>query len=260
MLKVVLLYFVCAIGLMLPAVQAGIVIAPNSNAATPGNAQGPAPLRFYGVGGSRVQQVYSSSFFGNDPISINSISFRPFTTGGLFFGDTVTASDSIVQLSTTSFGDETGSMLNTNFASNIGSDVQTVYSGILSLTTDFSPGAGNTLAFTYTLNLMSPFQYNPSLGNLLLDVNIPSSATVSGTGIFGFVTFDSVNNLNDGIASIVAINNGSATDGIYSTAGAITSFEFSAVPAIAAVPEPTSFILFGGLVGLMLTARRSRNK
>ena len=42
-----------------------------------GNAQGPTPLRYYGPGGSHVQQIYASSFF-TGPQSISAISFSAY--------------------------------------------------------------------------------------------------------------------------------------------------------------------------------------
>jgi hypothetical protein len=97
--------------------------------------------------------------------------------------------------------------------------------------------------------------YNPADGNLLLDVTIPNGATVSGSG-FGFLTFDSVNTIDDGIYSVVNISDGGATSGTLSTAGAITAFSVSP----AAVPEPATWltmIIGFGILGLAMRKRRS---
>ena len=69
--------------------------------------------------------------------------------------------------------------------------------------------------------LQNPFIYDPSLGNLLLDVLLPVTATLTSNGLFGFTTFDQVNTLNDGIYSVLDINSGATATGIGSTAGAI---------------------------------------
>jgi hypothetical protein len=90
---------------------------------------------------------------------------------------------------------------------------------------------------------------------LLLDVTIPSGATVSGQG-FGFLTFDTVNTIDDGIYSVVNISDGGAASGRLSTAGAITAFSVSS----AAVPEPSTWLamLTGfGILGAAMWKRRS---
>ena len=98
-----------------------------------------------------------------------------------------------------------------------------MFSGPLSLSTAFTPAGGNTLAFDYTIRLQQPFLFDPSRGNLLLDVLIPSNAGVTTNGLFGFVTFDTVNTLNDGIFGVVSNSNGGATTGVLSTAGPVTN-------------------------------------
>lgn len=220
-----------------------------------GNAQGPAPFRFYGTGGSRVQQVYEAPLFANfagGKRQITALAFRAFPGAfpSLFFGTTLSVSDVTIRLSTTARGDEGPNVLSTRYADNVGADEAVVYDGALTLTTT---AIGS---FDYLLTLETPFVYDPDLGNLLLDVAIPTTARVSGTGILGFLTFDTVNTLDDGIASIVSISNGAATSGVFSTAGAVTRFFSDPV----AVPAPGGLLLFA-LAGLTLgLARRMRRE
>jgi hypothetical protein len=97
--------------------------------------------------------------------------------------------------------------------------------------------------------------YDPADGNLLLDVTIPSGATVSGQG-FGFLTFDTVNTIDDGIYSVVNIGDGGAASGTLSTADAITAFSVSS----AAVPEPSTWLMVitgFGILGAAMWRRRS---
>ncbi len=238
----------------LSAANGANIVAPISSTSTAGNAQGPAPLRFYGSGGSRTQQVYDSSDFAGltGPITITAISFRPFTTPGAFSSNSVNISDTLIQLSTTAASGEGANPLSTTFASNVGGNAKTVYSGALTLTTAASGNA--PYPFDYTINLQTPFTYNPAQGNLLLDLQIPTTATVSGAG-FGFATFDTVNTASDGVYSVLDNSNGGATTGTASTAGAITQFTYTS-----SVPEPSSVLLaFVGIVVLPQFAARRRS-
>lgn len=222
----------------------------------PGNAQGPAPLRYYGSGGSHVQQIYSSGSF-TGPQSISAISFRayPGAAPSGFFSNTVNVSDIIISAGTaTASGNDTSGLPSDVFANNL-LNPSVVYSGALSLTTA-ATGTGDQ-PFDYTIMFDTPFLYDPAAGSLLLDFLIPGSATVSGSG-FGFLTFDTANTIDDGVYSVVDIFNGNATSGTLSTAGAITRFTSADAGA---VPEPATWamMLMGfGAVGVGM--RRSRRR
>jgi hypothetical protein len=232
-----------------PAFADLLTIVPGGFDNVGGGFQGPAPLRFPGSGGSRTQQVYESQLFANfgGPRLITALDLRTFPGAGpsLFFGNTVTASNIFITLSTTQFGDE-GNTLSATFADNIGGDATEVYSGGLTLTTTAN-GNLPVSPFDYTITFQTPFQYDPALGNLLIDVMIPTDATLTG-GLLGYNTFDTVNNLNDGVFSVFNGNNGDALTGNAGTSGAILRVHSDALAI--AVPEPGTMALFGaGLVG-----------
>lgn len=234
--------------------HAATVVVPNAQAAAAGNAQGPAPINYYGSTGSRNQVLYPSSDFSGfgagQPIS--TIQFRPFpgSAPSGFFSNTVNISNVLITLSSTQKTESGANALSANYADNVGANVQTVYSGPLTLTTNATDTTGGVKVFDYTIQLQTPFVYAPSLGNLLLDVTIPNGATVSGTG-FGFLTFDNVNTNGDGVASVVNLASGSATSGTVGTDGAIAQFSFN-------VPEPGSASLAVMLAGMALSKRRRR--
>ena len=237
----------------MPAMAAEVV-APGG----PGNAQGPAPFRYYGSGGSNVQQIYSSSFFGA-PSTISALSFRayPGAAPSGFFSNSFTISEVMVRLTTTSLSanEASGLQPSTNFAANLGSGFTTVFSGPLTLTTAAN---GVNQPFDYTINFSTLFNYDPTMGNLLLDVFIPTSATVSGGGL-GFLTFDNANTLNDGVRSVVNIFDGGSPTGLLDTSAAITSFTTS--PIASGVPEPSTwaFMILGfGATGAAMRRRRVR--
>lgn len=241
---------VAALGLGFTAVassSAAVAVAPNANAAALGNGQGVIPLRNYGAGGSRFQQVYGSSLFGTFGASeaITTLAFRAKQGAfGSFIGNSVTVSNIIITLSTTAKSDVT--TLDGVFANNIGANVTTVYSGPLTLTAT-SPGSTN---IDYVINLQSVFVYAKGLGNLLLDVTIPDSATVSGNGSLGFSQFDTVTDAfpsADGIGSVTG-SSGSAVQGANSTTGVVTKFT-------TLVPTPGVASLLG-LAGIAVARRR----
>jgi hypothetical protein len=186
---------------------------------------------------------------------INGFSFRayPGAAPSSFFGNSVDISDVVIKLSTTAAGaDESGSLPSATFADNLESDATTVFSGALDLATA-ATGTGPQ-PFDYTDSFSQPFLYNPADGNLLLDVAIPSGATVSGAG-FGFLTFDTVNTIDDGIYSVVNISDSGAASGTLSTAGAITAFSVSA-----AVPEPSTWLMMITGFGILGAARGSAGR
>lgn len=241
-----------AAGLAAGPAVAGTLTIPGG----PGDAQGPAPINYYGVSGSQVQQIYDASFF-TGPTEISGISFRAFpgAAPGFFTSNTVNIADLTVALSNTNVsGDENaGLQPSATFAANEGANLTTVFSGPATLSTA-ATGVGPQ-PFDYTVNFTTPFLYNPTSGNLLVDFLIPTGAKVSGNG-FGFLTFDNANDNNDGVRSLVQLN-GVGPSGLLDTSAAIT--QFTTAP-VGGVPEPTSWaLMIGGvlLAGSLLRVRRS---
>jgi len=198
-----------------PAFAADIVtITPNP--APSGQAQSPAPFTYRGTSGSRTQQVYASSFFSG-PQMLTSLAFR--STPGFRNGANYASVN--ISLSTTMFGDETGTPLSADFSSNIGSDVMRVYQGAISF------AAPTTDGFEYIVNFENAFRYDPSMGNLL-----------------------------HGVYSVNSVFDGAATSGIANTAATITQFTGTALAG--AVPEPDTWALMIGGFGVVGGAMRRR--
>ncbi len=243
-----------------PAASAAVIVSPPGNGVA-GNGQGDAPFARVGdTDGNRYQQIYSSSFFAAvGPMqSITDIAFRPKQGAfGTFIGSTLTISNLIVQLSTTTRNADTDfpNGLSGDLALNPGADATTVFSGPITLTTTrrlFDTGIAN---FDFLITFQTPFLYRPGSGNLLLDVIIPAGATVSSNGN-NFPQLDSFTDgfpSRDGTASATDANLlDGITVGSNSTTGVVTRFSSTAVP------EPATLFAFGGLAlaGVLGSRRR----
>ena len=184
-----------------------------------------------GATSTRYQQVYNSANFPTGSQNVTSISF--FNTDASS-GNNYRDGTYSFYLSTTSRPVNGLDTINLN--NNLGANNQLFavanLSGVMPL---------GTITFAGT-----PFMYDPSAGNLLLEVVY--SGVQPSPPYRGF--FDAMNG-NFGTSSSRAHNYGTA----FESWGLVTQFN------VTAVPEPASMALFGGLVGIGgLVARRRMAK
>jgi hypothetical protein len=223
---------------------ADVIVAPNTQAAAEGNDNNFGPFFDTSV---RYQQVYSASQFpSTGPLSITQIAFRPdasVTNPSLFI-----RFDSVrIDLSTTS---RTPGTLSTVFANNVGANNTTVFDSFLFINTPVTGPAAGPKNFIVTFTL-SPFTYDPSLGNLLLDVR----AFESGGGISA--PFDAQSS-SPFTAHVDASGVGSTSGSIIAT-GLVTQFQFTPVQATA-TPEPSAMLLTSAGVLLLASLARWRSR
>lgn len=116
---------------------------------------------------ARYQQIYEANDFSSltGPELVTHIAFRP--DGEIAAGFAATLPNVQINLSTTSVAVDA---LSNIFAENIGPDETVVYTGALSLSTNWIGPVGGPKEFDIVITLQTPFLYDPTLGNLLLDV------------------------------------------------------------------------------------------
>lgn len=134
---------------------------------------------------TRAQTVYGASQFPSYPIIISQIQWRPDVyTGGPITSGVI--SNIHINLSTTT---NSADHLSLDFAQNVGGDETTAFFGDLILGTSLTVLSNGTTAFDINIPLQTPFVYDPSKGNLLIDVrnfsgctaNIYDNSTSSGS-------------------------------------------------------------------------------
>jgi hypothetical protein len=225
--------FATMLGLVMWAILAGsiasaaVLVVPNNLAATEGNTNNVYPFNIDSFPSTqRYQQVFAGSAFASvsGPQLITQIAFRPDGPNGFPFSSTI--ANIQFNLSTTNAAIDGLSLI---FADNVGSDDTVVFSGSLSLSSaDTGPPEGPK-AFDIVINLQVPFLYDPSAGNLLLDVRNISGGNTT--------TFDAEVTSGDPVSRTSTFfgNVNSPTADFADTLGLVTQFTITPAPAVVPV-------------------------
>jgi hypothetical protein len=221
--------------------MAGLIVVPNALASAEGDFASNFLTDDARATSIRYQQVFAASQFSGAGF-ITEIAFRPDALLGSSFSATL--SNARIALSTTS---RIPDGLSASFADNIGIDESVVFSGDLTLSSANSPGPGGTRAFDILISLSTPFAYDPGLGNLLLDFQRDASPLSA--------QFDAHALAGDSISRVFGDRASSTAFGV-DTGGLVARF------TVAAVPEPSSFVMLstGVFVLLLGQARRRRSR
>ena len=208
------------------------VVVPNAQTMAEGNFNNLHPFSCgdpsIHLDSERYQQVYLGSEIGTG--NILEIRFRGDGTSSSSFGATTFPGVVITLSSTTAAPDA----LSTTFANNVGSDVTTVFSGNLTLSSAASMMVPRP--FDITITLTTPFFFNAAAGkNLLLDVKIPTCQTTN--------KFDVQSTLSDSVSRVFTDvpGGGSLAAATQSdTAGLVTQFILNVPPTFTPTPTATN--------------------
>jgi hypothetical protein len=231
---------------MAEGARAGLVV-PNSLETVEGDDSNILPFSIgdFGLTSMRYQQVYAASEFP-EPLLITAIHFRPDALFGIPFESTLPSIQ--INLSTTSAVPDA---LSTTFADNVGLDDTIVFGqGPLTLSSSATGPIDGPKDFDITIVLTTAFSYDPSLGNLLLDVRNFAGGTTTRFDAH-FVSGDPLSRS----ATLISDDVSSLTADFVDSAGLVTMFETQPQ----AVPEPsTLFLMSSGLASLAGHAWRRR--
>ncbi|MEH2027608.1 hypothetical protein [Nostoc sp.] len=218
---------VCITSVSLTTTVHAIVIG-NSPGLNSGNC-----FPFNCLNGTRYQQVYNADLF-SDAVVIDEISF--FNTEYLRVSNIIDTATYEVYLSTTAKA--VNALDTVNFSSNVGTDNSLFFKGKL---------GGTIIGKTFSISAQSSFLYNPSKGNLLLDI-FKTNSLGEGSG------FLDARNGTFGNDSSRAHNFGTG----FTSYGLVTEFRTHPI----SVPEPTSItgLLAFAALGAGLTLKDKQHK
>lgn len=153
-----------------PPSEEVVVVVPNAYETIDAPGNNAAPFFRRPETSFRYQQVHESSEFSelSEPLFISEIAFRPDFSAGSAFGHTIP--DIQVNLSTTS---RSSGAMSDIYDDNVGPDDKVVvYRGPLTLSSSFTGPTGGPMEFDVVIPMDKPFLYDPTSGNLLLDLRI----------------------------------------------------------------------------------------
>jgi len=202
------------------------VVVPNINA----NQAGPSNQAFpWNQGDMRYQQVYAADQFGSLSGLITQFAYRVDEQWGTaFVSNPITCE---IRFSTTQAGPNN---LNPVFAANIGPDETLVWSGPLTL-----KSGGNWQVFDIVVDVNDVFSYEPTKGNLLMDIKVFGAANTTQFDAAGTGLGQGGTPWTD---RLWALGVNSTTGSSSGDDGMVTQFTF--------IPEPTTAMLLLALAAL----------
>ena len=231
----------CILWMIAANALADTVVAPNYAATT--QSPNSADAAFPNV--LREQTVYGASEFPSYPVLINEIRWRPDSINGGPI--TTTISNIQVSLSTTTYSADN---LSGTFSQNTGTNEVVAFSGAMNVASSFTTLSNGTMAFDIDLPLQTSFLYDPSKGNLLLDLR-------NFTGCSASLFDNGVSGSSDTTSRIYNTTDPNATTASGGDSGAgVIEIVYSPAPALPSIDsQPTNrSVLVGGAATFTATA------
>ena len=229
-----------------------IVRAPDDLAHVYGDSASDAPFALWSSDSMRYQQVYSSTTFSSLPPGggdIRGIILRGDQGARQVWGGKISTIE--IELSSTT---KPVDSLSAVFASNVGADRTVVFTRGSTITAEVFARFGPEQATTFAILFNQPFHYDPSKGNLLLDVRTYAGIDWQYSTDEQKPMLDAADRPNDGVSRVFArdVNAG--------VAETVDSLGLYTVFSLDVVPEPSSVgLLLLGTVSLFVLASRSRS-
>jgi hypothetical protein len=228
------------------------IVVPNSLASAEGNANNSYPFNIFavlGVGGQlRFQQVFGANQFGTHRLLVTHLQFRPDFQQGIDFYSFV--DDIQMNLSTTATSPDA---LSTTFASNVGANDTIVYPrSSLTLSSNFNGPVLGPKNFDIQIPLNTPFVYEPTQGNLLLDVRTYTAN--ADTSIL-----DAVRTTGDAVSRVYAMS-ATATTGTSDTLGLVVRFRVTKISTLTGSIDLQNATNAGVPITLDFRDRNSNNR
>jgi hypothetical protein len=199
------------------AAYAQDIVVPNGSATVEGGTSNNFPLSG-NQPSYRYQQLYAASQFGaiSGPQRLTEVRFRPNATSTFPAWSTTVTLD--LRFSTTQAADD---QLSTTFADNVGPDEVIVYNGEATYgTSQVGPLPPGPMPFDVVIPLQTPFLYDPSQGNLLMDVRR------TGTTLTVARFLDAVSVAGDGVSRVYNADVNATVASASNTLGLVTQFHF----------------------------------
>src|SRR5262249_32209613 len=200
-----------ALGAVATSASTASTVIPNANTNVEGDFSNGFPFHIsaFSLPSMRYQQIYASSQFTGGGV-IDQIRFRKDVSAGTNFS--TSNIDVKINLSYSATSPTAPSNI---FANNVGAGVVTVFDGLLSLS---STGTCTPNPFDIVIAVANSFNYDPTQGNLLVDVFMRNSPVTT--------FFDAVGN-SPGVTSRIFSNNTvNDTSGSSFQSGLVTRFDF----------------------------------
>jgi hypothetical protein len=230
--RLILVFFVVLYLQPIEYARASLLVLPNysTNSQVPNAAEG----MFVGVG--RDQTVYGSSEFPPYPIVIYEIQWRPDIYVGAAIADCTISNIQIEMSTTTNSADHLSSV----FSQNTGTNGIVVFSGALDLKTSFQTLSNGTMAFDMNARLQTPFTYDPSKGNLLIDVRDYTGGTAN-------LYDNSTDNGLDTVSRIFSSDVNATTAGATDTGGGAIQITYTPLSEpLEIIVQPTNQTVWAG--------------